>query len=164
MARKTERPIHSRGTGTEKGKSQQNSAAAVHIIKAAEDLTPLLVDSNEGARILGISLSTFYKFTRRNEATPMILISSLQRWKRQDLLRLTGKPISYTIVEDFLIDAKIAAILCSVSRPMFYKLNQLGMVPEPILAGRTLRWSIQDIVEWIEAGCPNYVAIKGKCK
>lgn len=155
MARKIERPINSRGTGTPKGKGQQDSVASVRVIKTTADLTPLLVDANEGARILGISLSTFYKFTRRNETTPMILIGSLQRWKKQDLLRLTGKPSDYTIAEDFLIDAKIAAMLCSVSRPMFYKLNHEGMVPEPLLDGRTLRWSVQDIGVWIEAGCPN---------
>lgn len=124
-------------------------------MKAVEELTPLLVDSTEGARILDVSLSTFYKFTRKNENTPMIEIGSLQRWMKKDLLRFTGKAFSYTVGEDFLIDTKTAAMLCAVSRPMFYKMNRLDMTPKPILDGRTLRWSCQEIVDWIEKGCPN---------
>lgn len=124
-------------------------------MKAGEELTPLLVDSAEGARILGVSLSTFYKFTRKSENTPMVQIGSLQRWMKKDLLRFTGKAFSHRVAEDFLIDAKAAAKLCAVSRPMFYKLNSQGIVPEPIFDGRTLRWSCQEIVDWIVAGCPN---------
>lgn len=97
----------------------------------------------------------------------MILIGSLQRWRKSDLLRFTGKAVNCIVPEDFLIDAKIAAMLCSVSRPMFYKLNQEGMAPLPIVEGRLLRWSFQDIEAWIETGCPaqnNPRAIKGERK
>lgn len=119
-------------------------------------MTPLLVDSTEGARILGVSLSTFYKFTRGNENAPMIQIGTLQRWKKKDLLRFTGKAFRCTVADDFLIDTKAAAVLCAISRPMFYKMNQTGVTPKAIFDGRTLRWSCQEIVDWIEAGCPEY--------
>lgn len=155
MARKVERPVNRRGAGTTKGKGQQNSVAKAGEMKIGGEVTPILVDANEGARILGIGLPTFYKFTRRNEATPTILLGSLQRWKRHDILRIAGKKIApLPVPEDVLVDAKTISKLCSISRPLFYKLNQLGVTPEPILDGRTLRWSFHEIVEWIEEGCP----------
>lgn len=166
MARQIKRPDNSRGIGTKEGKGKQNrieDSQAVVITSAAQ-LTPLLVDSTAGAGILGISLSTFYKFTRRNANTPMIQIGALHRWKKKDLLRFTAKPVNYIVGEDFLIDVKTAAMLCAVSRPMFYKLNQSGVTPDPILDGRTLRWSYHEIEEWIEGGCLKRVTKRGSRK
>ncbi len=38
---------------------------------------------------------------------------------------------------------------------MVYKLNDLGMMPNPIMVGERLRWSSEEIGEWVAAGCPN---------
>jgi predicted DNA-binding transcriptional regulator AlpA len=115
----------------------------------------LLVDAGQGAKMLGVSVSHFYKFTRKNPLAQPVTVGTLNMWRRNDLLRFSGKHRSGRLFpEDVLVDARKVAELCSVSRGMVYKLNVLGMMPEPILDGRTLRWSIQEIEEWVNAGCP----------
>lgn len=113
-----------------------------------------MVDSNHGARILGISLSHFYKFMRQNKAVSPIMLGSLYMWRKKDLLRFIGKPGDPQSTRDILIDTQEIATLCSISRSMVYKLNEQHAMPEPLMDGRTLRWSYQVIEEWIEAGCP----------
>ena len=115
---------------------------------------PLLVDSNQGARILGISLSHFYKFMRDNKTVSPVMVGTLHMWRKNDLLRFTGKAVAPQPVRDILIDAQEIATLCAISRSMVYKLNDQAAMPEPILDGRTMRWSFQAIQEWIGAGCP----------
>lgn len=153
MVGKNERPVDGRGIGKKEGKSQQNSVIDVSG-GARRHAAPLLVDSNEGARILGISLSHFYKFLRKNPNAPAIMIGSLHMWRRKDLLRFIGKSCDSPPAEDILIDAQAVAALCSISRSMVYKLNDQHMIPEPLQDGRILRWSVQAIEEWVEAGCP----------
>ncbi len=155
MPGKTERIVNRRGVGAGKRKGEQDSVAEC-VMKAGGEMTPLLVDANQGAKMLGVSLSTFYKVMRKSENAPMIQLGSLQRWRKKDLLRFTGTAFHYTIVEDFLIDTEAAAILCAVSRSMFYKMNQLGATPKAVSDGRTLRWNCRETADWIEAGCPNY--------
>ncbi len=118
--------------------------------------TPLLVDANQGAKILGISLSHFYVFMRKNKTIRPVAVGSLKMWRRKDLSRLTGKPCDQQpgSAEDILIDVVEIGALCSISRSLVYKLNDLEMMPEPILDGRTLRWSLQEIREWVDMGCP----------
>ncbi len=118
------------------------------------EVTPLLMDARQGAKTLGVSLTTFYKVMRKSESAPMIQLGSLQRWRKKDLLRFIGKAFRCAVEEDFLIDANAAAILCAVSRQMFYKMSRSGVTPATVLTGRALRWSCQEIVDWIEAGCP----------
>ncbi len=116
-------------------------------------VTPLLVDANQGARLLGVSPAHFYKYMRRRGSTPPVTVGSLNLWRREDLLRITGRPARQNTPEDILIDARTVAELCSVSRSLVYKLNVLGMMPVPVLHGRTLRWSLREIVTWVEGGC-----------
>ena len=123
------------------------------FIDVPPKVNALLVDANTGAEILGVSLPTFYKFVRRNPETPTIELGSLQRWNRWSLLRIAGKKGEEGIYPDVLVDAKIGAVLCSVSKPMFYKLNKLGVTTKPIMTGRTLRWSLLELFDWIEHGC-----------
>ena len=124
------------------------------LIDVPPKIAPLLVDANAGAEILGVSPPTFYKFIRKNAEIPVVELGSLHRWNRWSLLRLAGKKGEEAIYPDILVDAKIGAVLCSVSRPMFYKLNKLGVTPKPIMTGRTLRWSLLELYDWIEHGCP----------
>ena len=165
MARQVERAVNSGGIGEKEGKSQQNRVEVNldAIIGAPGHITPLLVDSNHGARILGVSVSHFYKFMRRNNSAPAIPIGTLQMWRRKDLLRFTGKrDVPTQFPEDVLIDVQMVAALCSISRSMVYKMNEMQALPEPLMYGRTLRWSYQAIEEWIEAGCPKRNKAKGK--
>jgi len=157
MARKVERAVNSGGVGEKEGKSQQNRVEVNldAIIGAVGHITPLLVDSNQGARILGVSLSHFYKFMRKNNCTPPIPIGTLQMWRRKDLLRFTGKrDVSTQFPEDIVIDVQMVAALCSISKSMVYKMNEMRALPEPLMYGRSIRWSYQAIEEWIENGCP----------
>jgi predicted DNA-binding transcriptional regulator AlpA len=117
-------------------------------------VTPLLVDANRGARIIGVSTAHFYKFIRRRRGSaPSIAVGSLNLWRREDLLRIMDKPRNPKMPEDILIDARTVAELCSISRSLVYKLNIFGRMPVPVLHGRTLRWSLLEIVEWVEGGC-----------
>ena len=154
MDGKTQRAFDSLGVGKKEGKGKQNCVAD-HPDEATVDrnFAPLLVDSNHGARILGISLSHFYKFMRQNKAVDPVILGTLHMWRKRDLLRLTGKSIKPEPARDILIDAQEIATLCAISRSMVYKLNEQDAIPLPIMDGRTMRWSYQAIVEWIDAGC-----------
>lgn len=156
MDGKIERAFDSSGIGKKEGKGQQNRVAGFSGDTDGTDrhFTPLLVDSNQGARILGISQSHFYKFMRNNKSVSPVLLGSLNLWRKNDLLRFTGKPRETQSARDVLIDAQEIATLCAISRSMVYKLNEQHAMPEPILDGRTMRWSFQAIQEWIDAGCP----------
>ena len=117
-------------------------------------VTPLLVDANQGAKMLGVSPAHFYKFMRKRGSAPPITVGALHMWRREDLLRIIGAPYDPQPPEDILIDALAVAELCSISRSLVYKLNKLGMMPVAVLHGRTLRWNLREIAEWVEAGCP----------
>ncbi len=70
------------------------------------------------------------------------------------MLRIMGRPYEPQPPRDILIDALAIAELCSVSRSLVYKLNKLEMMPVAVLHGRTLRWNLREIAEWVEEGCP----------
>jgi predicted DNA-binding transcriptional regulator AlpA len=126
---------------------------------------PLLIDSTQGARLLGVSLTNFYRFMRKQTNAPPVMVGSIHMWKRKDLLRLIGKPCDEPPVDDFLIDAKAIAELCSISRSMVYKLNDEGMMPDAAFKGkRAIRWDFQEIEEWVEAGCPPRRKTKRKAR
>ena len=55
-----------------------------------------------------------------------------------------------------LVDAAQAAALCGVSRATWFSWQAAGRVPAPALrAGRVVRWSVDEVRRWIEAGCPS---------
>ena len=155
MDGKVKRAFDRSGTGTKEGKGGKNCVTDMpDNTDTDRHFVPLLVDSNQGARILGISLSHFYKFMRQNKAVSPIMLGSLYMWRKKDLLRFIGKQGDPQAIKDILIDTQEIATLCSISRSMVYKLNEQRLMPEPLMDGRTLRWSFEAIVEWIEAGCP----------
>ena len=125
-------------------------------------MTPLLIDSAYGAEVLGVSQPGFHRFMAKNKTIRPVTIGTLLLWRRDDLRRLIGKPREPRPVEDILIDALTVAALCSVSRSMVYKLNDLGMMPNPIMVGERLRWSSEEIGEWVDKGCPK--RWRKKCK
>jgi predicted DNA-binding transcriptional regulator AlpA len=41
-----------------------------------------------------------------------------------------------------------------VSPRTLWRLLSAGKLPEPIRVGRSVRWRMSDIREWIDSGCP----------
>lgn len=53
-----------------------------------------------------------------------------------------------------LINVEEAADICRTSRTMFYKLNASGRTPKAVKLGSLTFWRREEILAWIEAGCP----------
>jgi predicted DNA-binding transcriptional regulator AlpA len=54
-----------------------------------------------------------------------------------------------------LVDAPAAAALCGVSEATWWRHHSGGLCPKPVkLGGRTL-WRVQELREWVSAGCPD---------
>ena len=53
-----------------------------------------------------------------------------------------------------LVDAKEAARLLSISKSTLYSCLSAGMLPKPIRFGRSVRWSLEELRNWVRAGCP----------
>ena len=67
-------------------------------------------------------------------------------------------------VAPLLLDSRAAAKLLGISRAHFYKLYLSGRTPRPVRLGRSVRWRREELVAWLDAGCPSYdrwVALKG---
>jgi len=56
-----------------------------------------------------------------------------------------------------LISAKETAKRLSISLGFFYSLHNAGKVPLPRKLGRRTLWSVQELKDWIDAGCPTRV-------
>lgn len=54
-----------------------------------------------------------------------------------------------------LITIKQAAEICGMSDQMFYSLYKRGKTPDSIKFGRLRRWRKREILNWIDAGCPD---------
>ena len=57
--------------------------------------------------------------------------------------------------ESLLIPDVEAARLADVGRSTWHRLRAAGKVPAPVKLGRSCRWRRNEIVAWIEAGCPD---------
>ncbi len=53
-----------------------------------------------------------------------------------------------------LVDAKEAAALCGVSVSTWYTLVASGKTPDSVRLGRSVKWRLDELEEWINAGCP----------
>jgi len=54
-----------------------------------------------------------------------------------------------------LVGAEMLAELLQVSKRTLFRLRSSGSLPKPIQLGRgTLRWSVQEVKDWVAAGCP----------
>jgi predicted DNA-binding transcriptional regulator AlpA len=52
------------------------------------------------------------------------------------------------------VEAAQAARLCGVSRATWYSLRKAGRVPRPVRLGRRVLWRVEELREWMAAGCP----------
>lgn len=53
-----------------------------------------------------------------------------------------------------LIDKDVIASLLDVSPRSVQRYIPQGKVPRPIRVGKGLRWRLNEILDWIAAGCP----------
>jgi predicted DNA-binding transcriptional regulator AlpA len=53
-----------------------------------------------------------------------------------------------------LIDVRAEARLLGCSTRHVFRMSDGGAMPAPIKLGALVRWSLQAIQQWIDAGCP----------
>jgi excisionase family DNA binding protein len=58
-------------------------------------------------------------------------------------------------VEALLLADKAAAAMAGVSRATWHRLRAAGKLPPAVRLGRAVRWRRDELVAWIEAGCPD---------
>ena len=62
---------------------------------------------------------------------------------------------SIASTERLLLKAVEVADILGVSKNHVWKLHAMGQLgPLPVRLGRSVRWSRQELAEWITAGCP----------
>jgi prophage regulatory protein len=61
--------------------------------------------------------------------------------------------------EPYLITPKELAIRLNVSKRTLWRLRSDGRVPPPLRLGGVVRWRLDEVQNWIAAGCP---AIKSR--
>lgn len=57
--------------------------------------------------------------------------------------------------ESILLNSNRAAELIGCSSQTLRNWNLYGFVPPPIVLGHRLFWKREEILQWLEAGCPN---------
>ena len=58
-------------------------------------------------------------------------------------------------VQPALLDVLMVAALLGVSRSFVRKLHDSGQIPRPVRLGRVVRWRHDEVLAWIDAGCPS---------
>ncbi|QQE12726.1 helix-turn-helix domain-containing protein [Planctomycetota bacterium] len=57
--------------------------------------------------------------------------------------------------EKLLWTVKDLAISLGVSQSHIYRMKNKGLLPKPSRIGGVVRWSVQEVKAWIDAGTPN---------
>ena len=66
-----------------------------------------------------------------------------------------AKPIETLPVEPLLVSASNAAAMVGVSRSLFYQMLNSGRLPvRGIRFGRKRLYRVQELKNWVDAGCP----------
>ena len=63
-----------------------------------------------------------------------------------------------------LLKGDDAAKMLDISRAHFYRMHNAGKIPLPVRLGGCVRWRVDELLAWIEAGMPNrqrWQAMKG---
>jgi len=63
--------------------------------------------------------------------------------------------IEKTKEQSLMLTATDAARLCGVTIKRWLTWNALGKIPTPLRIGKSLFWKRDELVRWIDAGCPN---------
>jgi excisionase family DNA binding protein len=53
-----------------------------------------------------------------------------------------------------LLNADEVAAMLNISERTLWRLLSAGKVPKPVRFGRSTRWRLAEVREWIEGGCP----------
>jgi predicted DNA-binding transcriptional regulator AlpA len=54
-----------------------------------------------------------------------------------------------------LLNAKALGQILALSKRQIFRLNSCGKIPAPIRIGGAVRWSGQEIADWLAAGAPD---------
>jgi predicted DNA-binding transcriptional regulator AlpA len=54
-----------------------------------------------------------------------------------------------------LLSAKSVGLMLALSKRQVFRLNSSGKIPAPIRISGAVRWSEQEISEWLQAGAPD---------
>jgi prophage regulatory protein len=57
--------------------------------------------------------------------------------------------------EPLLVTASQIAMLMQISTRTLWRLLSGGKIPEPLRIGGAVRWRLDDVKNWIAAGCPS---------
>jgi len=52
------------------------------------------------------------------------------------------------------VTARQFAIMLQVSKRTLWRLRSAGKIPRPMRVGGIVRWKLDDILQWMAAGCP----------
>jgi len=58
-------------------------------------------------------------------------------------------------MNEVLLTANALGQMLGLSRRQIFRLNSCGKIPAPIRIGGAVRWSAQEIANWLEAGAPD---------
>lgn len=53
-----------------------------------------------------------------------------------------------------LVTAKQAAQMCGKSLRTWRTWDSAGMIPQPVRIGRSTLWRLDELRQWVDAGCP----------
>ena len=66
--------------------------------------------------------------------------------------------VTNPVLSPIAVDAKAAAAMFGVSSRTWRRYNSSGQCPTPVkLGGSTVRWRVQELIEWSDHGCPSRV-------
>jgi predicted DNA-binding transcriptional regulator AlpA len=57
-------------------------------------------------------------------------------------------------LQPLLLPAGDAARLCGISEVTWYRLKAAGKLPQPVRLGGRVLWRLEELRDWIAAGCP----------
>lgn len=63
-------------------------------------------------------------------------------------------PVAVDNPEPLLIDVKAVCALVGVGRTLWLSMVASGKTPAPVRLGRRTLWRREEIVAWIDSGCP----------
>lgn len=58
-----------------------------------------------------------------------------------------------TSVTTLLISAEELATILGTSKRTVWRLLSAGIIPQPVRLGKSTRWRLSDIHQWIDTGC-----------
>lgn len=67
---------------------------------------------------------------------------------------LPAPPDRRPIPEPLLVTAKQAAAACGKSLRTWRTWDAAGRIPQPLRIGRSTMWRIDELRQWVNAGCP----------